>query len=1855
MANPSSSKIVLLIVDPSGEARHFYGSTLQAEERPADSYQFLEADTLDKAIPLWQDQQPEVVLLAMDLPDGSGLEFLAYLQERYPNQTLPVIGIGHQEDTEQIVQAMKLGASDFLVREKMNPSSLGRAVLTTRKQWQLSQRIHQFQEREHLANQVAERIRRSFKLEDILQTCVQGVQKLLSNDRVVIYRFNPDMSGIIVAEQVMKPWMPTLNGQVVDTCFQQNLGGDYRTGRIFQASDIYQAGLTDCHVELLERFQVRANLVVPILLHPPGSTSALLWGLLIAHQCDGPRVWDSSEVTLLQQIATQLAIAVQQSKTDQRLRKQFKELTQWRTRYELAEQANSQMIYEYYFTDDSVTWGANAQGILGYPPALLPQHLADWLALVDPQDRPRFLAEMKRATEANQGFHLEYRFRHHQGHSILLEDRNQWLYNAQGEQVGVIGMITDITARKQTETLLAASEAKLKQLAIAQPGTLYTLLRRLDGSYAFTDLSPQSETLFEVAIEDALANPDLILGQIHPEDLAEYVQLVEESQSNLSTFRYEFRIITPSGRLKWLQANSIPVQLATGEVAWYGITLEVTDRKIQEAQLQESESRFRQLAENIHQVFYLTDTTKQELLYISPSYETIWQRSRESIYAQPASYVDAVLETDRPLVMQAYQDQLEGQNTEVEYRIVRPDGSIRWILDRTFIVQTQNPSFNRVCGIAEDITERKQIEIALQQETEFNQLIAEISRRLVNVHHANLDAETQRTLESIGKATQSDTCVLFQLDFQTQTLSLEYEYNGLDTQEYKTKTQALPFDAFPWLVSSIQSQKVCYVSDMSQAPPEAAIDVSNWQRFGLQSILAIPLLQKGEAIGFLGVASSSHPMNWTTESIRLLTILTQTLANTRERVQAEIELKITSERLKEAQRIACIGNWELNHLNGNLYWSEEVFTIFELDFQTFTPSYEAFLALVHPEDRQDLAQTYTQHLQDGVPYCLIHRLALPSGQVKYLQEQCETVFDESGQPLLSKGTVQDVTALKQAENQLQILNQDLEKQVRQRTQEIWDFKLALDESALVAITDAQGVITYVNDRFCEMSGYSREEFLGRTHRFLKSGEHPPAFYRQLWQTITAGQVWRGEICNQKKNGDRYWLSSTIVPFLDAQGEPYQYLAVRFDITARKQAEMQLQKLSERLSIALKAGEIGCWEWNIVKNTLTWDERMFELYGYPPTTKQLPYRIWSQGVYEPDRAATERLLHQTVAGEAEYDTEFRVLHPDGSIGFIKAYGLVIRNPEGQPQKMIGVNFDITQQKAAELELRHQAEKETLLRQISLRIRQTLDLSTTFNTACQEVREFLQVDRVAIFRFYPDSGYDDGEFVAESLNEGFSSVMAIHVHDHWFGEGYSHLYTQGHFQCVEDVRQSDLQDCHKAILSQFEIRANLVMPLLQGQELWGLLCIHTCTAPRHWQPKEVELVQQISQQLAIAIQQANLFTQLTERNEQLALSNEALARATRLKDEFLANMSHELRTPLTSILGMSEALQEKTFGEITARQEKALKQIEKSGRHLLNLINDILDFSRIESGRLDLDLIPVNLTQVCHDSLAMVQQIAQDKDLHLNSQIATPLGFLLLDERRIFQCVVNLLSNALKFTPSGGTVTISIHQENEEVAISVRDTGIGIDPQHFNKLFEPFEQIDSSLSRQYEGTGLGLALVKRLVEAHQGRVTVTSELGKGSCFTLYFPYHPLSALTTAPLLSETNALDAQGVPTATRSPVIVLADDNEANRDTLQDYLSQKGYQMFIAHDGEAALSLVHTHLPDLILMDIQMPKLNGLEAIAQIRSNPDIAHIPIIALTALAMPGDKERCLEAGANDYLTKPIRFKLLIETIQKLLLPSP
>ena len=434
------------------------------------------------------------------------------------------------------------------------------------------------------------------------------------------------------------------------------------------------------------------------------------------------------------------------------------------------------------------------------------------------------------------------------------------------------------------------------------------------------------------------------------------------------------------------------------------------------------------------------------------------------------------------------------------------------------------------------------------------------------------------------------------------------------------------------------------------------------------------------------------------------------------------------------------------------------------------------------------------------------------------------------------------------------------------------------------------------------------------------------------------------------------------------------------------------------------------------------------------------------------------------------------------------------------------------------------------------------------------------------------------------------------------------------------------------------------------------VHACGEKRVWQDEEAEIVQQIADQLAIAIQQADLFKRLqqkqeklTQTNEALALSNEDLARATRLKDEFLANMSHELRTPLTAILGMSEALQENTFGEINPGQEKAIKLIEKSGNHLLSLINDILDLSKIEAGKFELKLASTSIQNLCENSIIFVRQMAFTKNIELQTHIAENIDPIRVDELRIRQSLINLLSNAIKFTPPSGKVILSVELEEKEILFSVTDTGIGISPENLDKLFQPFIQIDSSLNRQYAGTGLGLVLVERIITKHGGRVVVTSRAGEGSCFAFRLPYVP-SPREFAPERLGTSSSSTSGINfPLTVSPLILLADDNEANRQTLEDYLTNKGYRILLAYNGREALGMAQNHQPDLILMDIQMPEMDGLEATKLIRSDPAIAHIPIIALTALALPGEVDRCLAAGCDEYLAKPVRFKLLIETIQK------
>ncbi len=402
-----------------------------------------------------------------------------------------------------------------------------------------------------------------------------------------------------------------------------------------------------------------------------------------------------------------------------------------------------------------------------------------------------------------------------------------------------------------------------------------------------------------------------------------------------------------------------------------------------------------------------------------------------------------------------------------------------------------------------------------------------------------------------------------------------------------------------------------------------------------------------------------------------------------------------------------------------------------------------------------------------------------------------------------------------------------------------------------------------------------------------------------------------------------------------------------------------------------------------------------------------------------------------------------------------------------------------------------------------------------------------------------------------------------------------------------------------------------------------------------------------------------------NYHLELANQELLRVTQRKDDFLATMSHELRTPLNAILGMSEALQEEVFGPLNERQIKSLRTIKRSGRHLLSLITDILDVSKIEAGKLDLDITTTVVRDLCNSSLVFIKQQAFDKQIQLDLQLPPAVGNIAVDERRMRQVLINLLSNAVKFTPDGGRITLSVtRQEREDteddigwIDFAVTDTGMGIDNADQGKLFQPFVQLDSSLNRRHAGTGLGLALVKQIVELHGGKIHLQSKLNHGSCFTVRLPAKCLLSDQETCSLVPFDALASYPLPAdrvdrvVTTAALILLAEDNEANISTFTSYLTAKGYRLILAENGQEAVNLAKSERPDLILMDIQMPTMDGLEAITAIRQDPQLAKTPIIALTALVMAGDRDRCLAIGANDYLAKPVQLRQLNLKIQELL----
>ena len=473
----------------------------------------------------------------------------------------------------------------------------------------------------------------------------------------------------------------------------------------------------------------------------------------------------------------------------------------------------------------------------------------------------------------------------------------------------------------------------------------------------------------------------------------------------------------------------------------------------------------------------------------------------------------------------------------------------------------------------------------------------------------------------------------------------------------------------------------------------------------------------------------------------------------------------------------------------------------------------------------------------------------------------------------------------------------------------------------------------------------------------------------------------------------------------------------------------------------------------------------------------------------------------------------------------------------------------------------------------------------------------------------------------------------------------------------------------------IRCWLGVPLVVKGIVIGLLNLDKAQ-PNYYTQHHAEIALSFAQQAAIAVENAQLYTRATleiderrqveaalqierahlaehvkERTAELSAANAQLVHAVRARDEFLASMSHELRTPLNAILGMAEVLQTGAYGTLSDKQQDLLRTIVHSGHHLLELINDILDIAKIEAGQLVLHLYPMPIAAMCRTCVELVERMAVKKQVQVKLDLSEEANVIWGDELRIQQILINLLNNAIKFTPSGGKVGLEVTVDPRKTTayFTVWDTGIGMSLDDLRRLFsgpngpKPFVQLDSGLSRQYEGTGLGLSLVYHLTELHGGSLVIKSEVGQGSRLTV--------ALPCQSIVKQAESYEGKVIQT-TKSKTILLAEDNELYARAISTYLLALGYRLVVAHTGLQAVQQARTTNPDLILLDLQMPEVGGMEALNLIHENTHLRDVPVIIWTALVMPGDQEYYLRQGATAFFPKPLNLPELAETIAALLL---
>lgn len=898
-------------------------------------------------------------------------------------------------------------------------------------------------------------------------------------------------------------------------------------------------------------------------------------------------------------------------------------------------------------------------------------------------------------------------------------------------------------------------------------------------------------------------------------------------------------------------------------------------------------------------------------------------------------------------------------------------------------------------------------------------------------------------------------------------------------------------------------------------------------------------------------------------------------------------------KLREILNAFDIGIWELELATGRLSWDRSMYQVYGVDPETWAPSYKTWESLIHPDDRKKVLQEFSSASSGRQIWNFRFRIRPPDGSVRYIESRFCTFYEGK-----LCGVNWDVTEQARAEADLA-----LQKNINE----------AILDNIPVAVLmkDIKQDLRIVmwNKASEDILEVKRSAVLGKNAREI-CPEMAPYYEASDRMVLEKGALidFPEEPHISRTRGPRYLHSKKLPLHIEPGTEPSHILCITEDITERKRAleeqkrhEHRIEDLHKRLTLSVLGAGFGIWEYDLKEKRLIWDEQMHRIYGSSPASFGERVEDWLSCIHPDEREAVYRRLVASSRGASE-SVVFRFQRFDsGELRWVEGHAYAQLDSEGRAQRLVGMNRDITERRRIEEAL-----------QKSERVFRTVFDSAPLGIALIDPRSG-RMEKV-------NSLY--AEIAGRSIDELRSIPWMNLLHpDDAIAEAAS-------VQQIEGQRHP------------LRMKKRLLRP--DGSLVWIDVAL---TAIHHAQDRASEL------------RHVCMIEDISERvrtEAELQRAKTVAEESTHVKSAFLANMSHEIRTPLTVIRGYAELLFKSQLSPESALNFKG--NILRSCQQLEGLLGDILDLSKVESGKLPLDFAKVSLGQLMFDTKNVLELFAADKGIILSFRIHHGVpAFIYTDAARFKQILINVIQNAVKFTDEG-QVEVDVHFEalgssaDKKLLFRVTDTGIGIAPHQREKVFETFSQADSSITRRFGGTGLGLPLARHLARLLGGDVLLEqSELNKGTCFLISIDPGPLLEAEKADLLHGFEPLPRpaplSGAALRFDGVHILLVEDAPDLRALFSMVLEEQGAQVSTATHGLEGVELVQAQRYDVILMDIQMPVLGGYEAMQRIRLLG--CRTPVIALTAHAMKGERERCLEAGFSEYLSKPIDFEKLFTLI--------